>query len=182
MDDFIEKGFREELAHLLKSGNFDAELAALSADEAEALGRGAARTVVAPWMWSAAVGARCDIQTAASQIGTSRQNIYKRVGNGSMLGLRGRGTTWFPMWQFDTPAADEPSNGPGKTIVRPAVARIIRAFRDADETVDPLVIAGWATTPNRLLENLSPAEWLIERADDDQVVIAATRAAAGLAA
>ncbi|MDQ2727330.1 MAG: hypothetical protein M3Y91_05600 [Actinomycetota bacterium] len=102
----------------------------------------------------------------------SRQAVYKRVRSGSLLGLRGSATTWFPVWQFD----------PQRHVVRHVVASIIGAFVRADADVDPLVIASWAAAPSRHLDGQAPAEVVAAGGCDERVVTVAARAARGLGA
>jgi hypothetical protein len=175
MDQFsaIEKGLIEELSRLFKDEPaLQAELDHLSEDEALELGRQGARAALAPLAWSAAVADRWDVRRATEFLGVSRQALYKRLRNGSALGIPGRGTTWFPTWQFDT----------GQRIVRAVTGSIIKAFRLADPQIDPLVIGAWATEENRFLDGKSPAAWVAAGGRDEPVVMAAQRAAQGLAA
>jgi hypothetical protein len=175
MDQFsaIEKGLIEELSRLFRDDpSLQAELDHLSEDEALELGRQGARAALAPLAWSAAVADRWDVRRATEFLGISRQALYKRLHNGSALGIQGRGTTWFPVWQFD----------PRQQIVRAVTGSIIKAFRDADPEIDPLVIGAWATKENRYLNGKSPAVWVAEGGGDEAVVRAARHAAQGLAA
>jgi hypothetical protein len=169
----IEKGFFEELSRLSFEEPFlQSELDRVTEEEALELGHQGARAVLAPLIWSAEVGKRWDVRRATEFLGISRQALYKRLRNGSALGIPGRGTTWFPIWQFD----------PKRQIVRAATGSIIKVFRDADPEIDALVIGAWATKENRLLDDKSPADWLVESGDDEPVVLAARRAARGLSA
>jgi hypothetical protein len=169
----IEKGLVEELWRLFRDEpSLQAELDRLSEDEALELGRQGARAVLAPLAWSAAVADRWDVRRATEFLGISRQALYKRLRNGSALGIPGRGTTWFPVWQFD----------PRQKIVRAVTGSIVRAFRGADPQIDPLMIGAWATKENRLLDGKSPAAWVAADGRDEAVVMAARRAAQGLAA
>jgi hypothetical protein len=169
----VEKGFFEELSRLtFEEPLLQIELDRVTEDEALELGHQGARAVFAPLMWSAAVGNRWDVRRTTEFLGISRQALYKRLRNGSALGIPGRGTTWFPIWQFD----------PKQQIVRAATGSIIKAFRDADPEIDPLVIGAWAVKENRHLADKSPADWLAEAGDDESVVLAARRAARGLSA
>lgn len=175
MDQFsaVEKGFIEELWRLFHNEPaLRTELDRLLEDEAIELGRQGARAVLAPLAWSAAVADRWDVRRATEFLGISRQALYKRLRNGSALGVPGRGTTWFPVWQFDS----------RQRIVRAVTGTIIKAFRSADPAIDPLVIGAWATKDNRLLGGKSPAAWLAEGGGDEAVVRAARRAAQGLTA
>ena len=101
----------------------------------------------------------------------TRQALYKRVQTGSMLALPGKGTSYFPVWQFD----------PRTRLVRHVLGRIVGIFREADDQVSPLVIASWANASNKHLNGLSPAQWVQEGREDGPVLVAARRAARGLA-
>jgi hypothetical protein len=169
----IHKGFEAAIGDFCNS---DADLlgsSLLSDEEFVELGRQAARLATAPLQWAAAVGDRWDTTRTTSFLRVSRQALYKRIQNGTVLALPGRGTSWFPVWQFD----------PDTQLVRHVVGKIIGAFRQADDQVSPLVIAAWATAPNRLLEETTPAQWITEgrNGSDNPVVAAARRAARGLA-
>ncbi|MHB1446573.1 MAG: hypothetical protein ACYCTI_02695 [Acidimicrobiales bacterium] len=53
---------------------------------------------------------------------------------GTLLGLPGRGTTWFPTFHLAAHA------------VRPVVARILAAFAETlGQKPDPLIVASWAS-------------------------------------
>jgi hypothetical protein len=164
--DVIFEGFADEMGDLeqLTSGMDDGQL--------RELGRRLARLSVAPLLWSKAVGERWDVRRVTEFLDVSRQAVYKRVSTGSLLGLRGEGTTWFPVWQFDAE----------NRIVRPVVARLIEAFQRMDDHVDPLVIASWAATASPSLDGEVPAELVVKGGQDERVVAAAARAARGLAA
>lgn len=162
---FVIDGFVEVLAA-------DAEqLDQLDAHEATRLGRRAASQALAAARWSQVVGDRLDTTQVTRLLGVSRQAVAKRRQTGSLLGLPGDGTTWYPTWQFDTAEAR----------IRPGVRDLIGAFRDRLDEVDPLVIAAWATTPqDEDLTGHTPAQWLRAGRDPDHLRRAAARAAARL--
>ena len=145
----------------------------ISADEAGVLGAKAAENVVASARWSRLVGDRIDTSEAVRVLGITRQALSKRQASGSLLGLPGHNTTWYPTWQLDT----------GKEAIRPEVRDVIGAFRDAlGEGADPFLIASWASTAQHEdLNGLSPAEWLADGKDIEQLRQAAQRAAERLA-
>ena len=146
-------------------------LGKLEADEAVRLGRSAAEKVLAAARWSQVVGDRLDTTQVARLLGVTRQALAKRQQTGSLLGLPGDGTTWYPTWQFDTAEAR----------IRPEVRDLIGAFRDRLDDFDPYVIAAWATTPqDEDLAGETPAQWLQAGRDQDQLRRAAERAAARL--
>ena len=93
----------------------------ISADEACELGSKAAEVVVASARWSRLVGDRIDTSEASRVLGISRQALSKRQASGSLLGLPGHNTTWYPTWQLDIE----------NESIRPEVRDIIGAFRDA---------------------------------------------------
>jgi len=167
--DLIAQGFNDEL---WRQKAVEEHPPDLLDEEWVEFGRRAARYAVAPLLWSAEVGERWDIRRVTEFLDVSRQAVYKRVRSGSLLGLRGSGTTWFPMWQFD----------PERRVVRHVVALIIDAFHRADPDVDPLIIAVWATAPNQHLDGEAPAAVIIEGGHDERVATVAARAARGLAA
>ena len=169
----LEEGFSQEFKELLgQNPDLYEAIGALNGEEGLELGRLGAQAALAPLLWSTRVGDRWDVTRATEFLGVTRQALYKRLKNGTLLGVRGRGTTWFPTWQFDPTAG----------IVRAVIAGILAEFRNADAETDPLFIAAWATKANRLLEDLSPAEWVSKGRGDDAVIRAARRAASGLAA
>jgi hypothetical protein len=144
-------------------------LAQLDYDEARRLGAQGADATVAPLLWAAAVGEKWPTTTVTEFLRMTRQALHKRVVNGTVLGLPGRGTTWFPVWQFDLAAHQ----------VRPVVADIIAAFHDEVGPIDPFVVASWATTDQPEL-GMSPEEWMAAGKDPGKVVRIAHRAAGEL--
>lgn len=168
----IDQGFQEGINDLAGS-NADALEGVLSDNEDDLfrLGREAAAAALAPLLWAAAVGETWNTTRAAEFLKVTRQALYKRIQSGSILALPGRGTSEFPVWQFD----------PETRLVRHIVGSIVGAFRSADDQVSSLVIASWATTPNARLDGLSPAQWINDGRDENAVLTAARRAARGLA-
>ncbi len=150
----------------------DAELLGkLDDDEAMRLGRRAAAQVLAAVRWSQVVGDRLDTSQVVQLLGVSRQALAKRQNTGSLLGLPGDGTTWYPTWQFDIDGAR----------IRPEVRDLIGAFRDRLDDIDPLVVAAWATThQDEDLAGETPAQWLRAGRDTTQLRQAAERASARL--
>jgi hypothetical protein len=162
-----QDGFRERLKVLADRHR---ELVSdLDYEEARRLGAQAADAAVAPLVWNAAVGDRWPTTTVVEFLHVTRQALHKRIANGTILGLPGRGTTWFPVWQFDLHAH----------AVRPVVAEVIAAFRDDLGSTDPFVIASWATTHQPELD-MSPEEWLNMGKDPAEVGRIAHRAARDL--
>lgn len=162
----VTNAFLEEL-----TTNADA-VGKLDEEEAARLGQRAAERVLAAARWSQVVGDRLDTTQVTRLLGITRQALAKRQKAGSLLGLAGDGTTWYPTWQFDSDAAS----------IRPEVRDVIGAFRDRLDDVDPLIIAAWASTPqDEDLAGDTPADWLRAGRDPDQLRRAAERAAARLA-
>ncbi len=153
--------------------NGDQVVAKLDVDEATRLGKLAADEILAGARWSQIVGDRIDTTSASDLLGISRQALSKRQTSGSLLGLPGHGTTWYPIWQFDIEARS----------IRPEVRDTIGAFRDVVAgSVDPFLIAAWATRPQpEDLDGISPSEWLSLGKDVEQLRVAARRAAERLA-
>lgn len=162
----VAEAFLEELI----SGSV--VLGKLDGDEAVRLGRRAAEQVLASAQWSQVVGDRLDTTQVSQMLGVTRQALNKRQQSGSLLGLVGDGTTWFPTWQFDL------EDG----AIRPEVRDIVGAFRDRLDDVDPLLVASWATTnQDEDLAGETPAQWLCTGRNSDQLRRAAERAASRLA-
>lgn len=149
------------------------EIDEIDADEARELGTKAAEEAIASARWSRLVGDRIDTTEAAELLGVTRQALSKRQSSGSLLGLPGRGTTWYPTWQLNI----------DKKEIRPEVRHIIGAFRDSlGKEADPFLIASWASTPQHEdLDGLSPTEWLAQGNHLDDLRQAAQRTAERLA-
>lgn len=164
----VVEGFRRRLG-----GDGGAAVAGLDAAEAVRAGEEAAEQLIAGLRWSEIVGERLDTNEIGTLLGISRQALAQRQRSGSVLGLRGRTTTWYPAWQLDTDARR----------IRPEVRLVVAPFRDRlDDDYDPLLVASWATTPQlEDLDGATPARWMQEGGDLDRLVIAAERAAARLA-
>jgi hypothetical protein len=169
----IQHSFEDEFFKLYDANEKEAYayFNSMGKEEVQELGRLAARTIFAPLIWSAQVGDRWDVRRSCEFLGMSRQALYKRVRTGTALGVQGQGTTYFPTWQFDL----------DKHLIRHVTSEIIGAFREADDQINPLVIAAWATKPSADLDGVAPADWVSRGGEDRRVVVAARRAAAGLA-
>lgn len=149
-----------------------ASLRHLDESAAQRIGGSAAESVLASAAWSAAVGERYDTAQVCEMLGVTRQALSKRQRSGTLIGLRGRSTTWFPAWQFDS----------GSRSVRPVVADVVAAFRDCLDGADPQIIAAWATTAQHDdLDGRTPAAWIAQGRDSQAVVRSAEQAALRLA-
>ncbi len=140
--------------------------------EARELGRRAAEAALAPLIWGEAIGERWGTTDVAEFLGVSRQALHDRVKRGTLLGVPGRGTTWFPTWQFDL--ANRSS--------RPVVAALLQAFRSIDLPLAAVEIASWAQRPQAELEDLTPADWVAGGRPDGPVLDAARHTAVRVAA
>lgn len=87
------------------------------------LGGQGARAALAPVVWSAQIGDRRTVPVVADLLHISRQAVYKRLKEGSLLGLPGNGTTWIPMWQIDpdTPAVRPMAGEDTQPVVKAAM-------------------------------------------------------------
>lgn len=150
-----------------------ADIENIDRDEAERLGKLAANEAIAAARWSQIIGNRIDTTALTDLLGVTRQALAKRQTSGSLLGLPGRSTTWYPTWQFDSHTHE----------IRAEVKDIIGAFRDVlGNDVDPLHIASWAlTAQHEDLDGQTPADWLAEKRDMKQLRQAARRTAERLA-
>jgi hypothetical protein len=169
MSDSVEhlvEGFKEGLQEL--PPDFVIHLSAAAAREA---GRRAARAAIAPLIWSARLGQTLNTTEVTEHLGVSRQALAKRQTFGSILGLPGRGTTLYPVWQF-TPTLDQ---------VRPEVRQILKTFVAETGSLDVYAVAAWMTTASDELNGLSPVDWLLTDDDPQQVYGAARRTAGRLA-
>ena len=138
----------------------------LPREEAYDSGYDAAHAALAPIAWSKAVGDRLDTSKAQDLLGITRQALAKRVASGSLLGLPGKGTTYYPSWQFDSLAR----------TIRPEAREILRIFSERGED-DHYMIATWMTTPNRDLDETSPARWLEDGKEMNRLLEAAQQVA-----
>jgi len=160
-------GWQQGLAEVLE--NHADLVQELDYHEGARLGRDAAWAAVAPLLWAAHVGDRWDTARVTEFLGITRQAVYKKVRCRSVLGIPGRGTTWFPTWQFD----------PVARHVRSVVAQVLDVFHTADKHLGPMPIAAWATTEQPEL-GTTPAAWISAGRDPEQVLVAARHAAAPL--
>ncbi len=158
--------FQSRLEHLLATRR--ADLDHLTSEEVTELGAAAADTVIGKIMRDRAIGERWSTSEVTEYLGVSRQAVHKRLRCHTILGIPGRGVTWFPVWQFESGA------------VRPVVGELIAVFR-AVEPYDPLLVASWATTVQPEL-GTAPSEWLEAGGDERRFVELAYRSATELAA
>ena len=166
----LSEGFHGHLGRMLaRHGQL---LDKVDRREARELGRRAAEAALAPLLWAEAVGDRWDTTETAEFLGVTRQALHDRVKRGTLLGLPGRGVTWFPIWQFDLAGRR----------ARPVVAALLQVFRGMDRPLEPVEIASWAQVPQPDLDDVAPADWVAEGRPDEAVVASARHSAARLAA
>jgi hypothetical protein len=161
--DQLKEGFADVLSELQPDLVID-----LDRDTARSIGRQAARSILAPLILAAQLGETLDTAAVTDRLGLSRQALAKRLAAGTILGVRGRGTTHYPVWQF-TPRLDE---------VRPELREVFKIFSTELGSLDPYAVAAWLKTPAEELNGLSPHLWLNAK-DDPQPVYDAARQTAG---
>lgn len=164
----LQAGWAEEFHDLL--AEHEGLVNEVDYDDAFQFGRNAAMAAFAPILWSARIGERWETSEVTEFLNVTRQAVYKKVRSRALLGIAGRGTTWFPTWQFD----------PATHQVRFVVSKILDAFHVADDQLSPLAIASWANTEQPELGE-TPAAWIIAERDPAEVVQAAVHTAAALA-
>jgi hypothetical protein len=132
-------------------------------DTIAACAREAAKAAVAPIIWGKAIGERLSTSEVVGVLGVTRQALNKKVAQGALLGIPGRGTTYYPRWQFDEE----------RRRIRPEVSRILGIFKRGGVS-DSFTIAAWAMTPQpQVLEGMAPAEWIVKGRDVEKAVAAA---------
>ena len=167
----IEEGLRQELS---RDKDLWLLVEHLSEDEALELGREAGRAVLSPVLLRHMLGEdRFDTSAAARLLQVTRQALHKRARAGRLLGTPGRGTTWYPAWQFDVD---------GRKLRSSAQAVFAAWMEVLGPISDPETLLAWANSPQPELSDRTPAEWIQEGCEEGPVVEAARRAARKLAA
>lgn len=135
----------------------------------EQLGRRGALLAAADVAWREHLGPLLNRQQVQQllRVGT-RQAVSELVRRRRLLALpRPDGTAVFPAYQFS--ATGRPYE---------AIRDVLRAFETAE--VSPHTVASWFVTPQPVLEDRTPAEWLRGGGEVGPVLEAARRAAARL--
>lgn len=140
-------------------------------DTARAIGRQAARSILGPLVLAAQLGETMDTAAVAAHLRISRQALAKRLAAGTILGVPGRRTTHYPVWQF-TPGLDE---------VRAEIREVFKIFTAEMGSLDAYAVAAWMNTPAEELNGLSPHLWLHAKDDPQPVYDTAQRTAGRLA-
>jgi hypothetical protein len=167
----IEEGLRQELTRDKKLWRL---VEHLTEEEAFELGKEAGRAVLGPVLWRHMLGEdRFDTSAAARLLQVTRQALHKRTQAGKLLAVPGRGTTWYPAWQFDV----------DNRRVRSSVQAALAAWVDVlGPGFDRETVLAWANSPQPELADRTPAEWIEEGAEERPLVESARRTARRLAA
>jgi hypothetical protein len=140
------------------------ELGVKASEATPAFGRRAALDAVAGRIWDDHLGPMLESREVQELLGVTRQAVSDFRKRRRMLGLpRGDGRIRFPAFQFHR----------GK--IRPEIAAVLIAFKDAK--IGDYTQASWFRSPQSLLGNKTPAEWL-ERGGDRELLLEAARRAA----
>jgi hypothetical protein len=155
----------EQALHDLGFSGDEAELG----DAAE-LGRRGALLAVSDVVWRRRLGFMLDSRQVRELLGgTTRQAVSDLAKRGRLLAVPDeRRRLRFPAFQFSRP---------GRPL--PGLADILRIFAPAE--VSPYTVASWFVTPQALLDDTPPAQWLAEGRDPTLAIEAARRTAARLA-
>ena len=167
----IEEGLRQELSRDKRLWTL---VEHVSEEEALELGREAARAVLGPVLLRDLLGEdRFDTSAAARLLQVTRQALHKRARAGRLLGVHGRGTTWYPAWQFDL----------NERRIRPSAQAAFVAWVEVlGPAFDPETVLAWANSPQPELSDQTPAEWIQNAGAEHHLVNSARRAARRLAA
>lgn len=157
------RAFRETLARL----EIDREP---GLEDPGAFGRRAAILAAADVLWRRQLGRLLSSEEVRQLLGVgTRQAVSDFVKRRRLLAIRGTdGRLLFPAFQF---------TAAGRPLA--ALEAILSAFARAG--VDGLTIASWFTSPQDLLEDRTPADWLQSGGAGALVIEAARRTASELA-
>lgn len=165
----LNERFRELLSRAFEENPDLHEVDILVAENAA---EEAARIALSTVKWSRAAGDCYTTSDLVARWDVSRQAIAKRVVTGSLIGLPGKTTTYFPQWQFDDEGRD----------VRPVVRSILKVFKHYLGRPEPELVASWAATPQPELEGEQPRSWMLlyPKVGDEQLMRCAHITAKGL--
>ena len=167
----LQEGLRQELSRDERLWKLVEQL---TEEDALELGREAGRAVLGPVLLREMLGEdRFDTSAAARLLQVTRQALHKRVRAGRLLAVPGRGTTWYPAWQFDV---DERQL---RTSAQAALAAWVDVLGPA---FDPETVLAWANSPQPELSDQTPAHWIQNGGEQQPLVDSARRAARRLAA
>jgi len=155
MREALARGFRVRLDAL--PGRM---LDSLWPTQAEHLGGRVVGAALAPKIWADVVGQRLDTAQVVAMLGLTRQALAKRLASGTLLGLPGKRTTFYPTWQFDLHSAP--------VRIRPIVAAAFTSWVDEMGSLDPYAVVSWAQTRQPELHNLTPVQYLDESSGGDE--------------
>jgi hypothetical protein len=132
-------------------------------DDPAALGRRAALLAASEVLWERHLGPLYSTNQVRELMGIgSRQAISERVKRRRLLAVPGSdGRPLFPAFQFA-----------GRRLL-PGLAAILDVFQGAVES--QYTLASWFVTPEPLLEERTPAEWLRKRGTTERALQAASR-------
>lgn len=135
------------------------------------LGERAALLAIAESAWRHHLGTLLDAHDVQALLGVgTRQAVSDRARRGGLLALpTSAGRVYYPALQF----------GPGGRPF-PAVPKVLAVFSRAE--ADPWLVASWFRTPQPLLDDSTPAEWLGRGDDEERLLEAARRTALRLGA
>lgn len=134
------------------------------------LGRRAALVTAAEAAWRNHLGPLLDAKQVQELMGVrTRQAVSDLRTRHRILGLtRQDGRVIYPAFQFG------PGGRPFAEL--PEILRIL-----SEQSADPWTVASWFVTPQALLEDRTPAEWLRRRNEPERLLRAARRSGARLA-
>jgi hypothetical protein len=117
--------------------------------------------------WLHQVGPLLTEDSVEARLALTAREIAQRLDDNSLLAVQDRrGRLFFPAFQF--------RNGDMQDALQAVLSQLLPA------TADNWTVASWFRSPHPLLDNRTPAEWLDEGADTEQLLEAARRDAARL--
>ncbi|MDO5721567.1 MAG: hypothetical protein Q4P06_03370 [Actinomycetaceae bacterium] len=106
------------------------------------------------------LGPLCTTADVVDHLGVSRQAVNKAVKEARILAVRHKRGDWrYPTWQL----VEE-----GRIV--PGLGTVLARLHDF---LDPTQSAAWFLQPCKAIDNLTPAQWLLERRPINSLVAAA---------